>query len=149
MPKRRIQVRAVEQVPHLRTKGEPKIAIAPDRPTPRPPAEPDRRTTRRGRIADRSSAYKAKQSYTTPAGYVKVFCPSSHLEPCDANGYVSEHRLIMAQHLGRPLRKGETVHHLLECEGGTGRTDDNRIENLRLFPTNAAHLAHHRALRRL
>lgn len=42
-------------------------------------------------------------------------------------GAIFEHVFIMSNHLGRPLTKGETVHHK------NGVRDDNHIENLELW----------------
>lgn len=56
-------------------------------------------------------------------GYVMIYAPSS---PMAHRGVVSEHRLVMAEMLGRPLESSEVVHHI------NGDTTDNRFENLRL-----------------
>lgn len=65
---------------------------------------------------------------TTSYGYVYVYLPPDHAfaEMRTSKGYVLEHRLVMAQNLGRPLTSKETVHHI------NGVRDDNRLENLQL-----------------
>ena len=55
-------------------------------------------------------------------GYVMLRRPEHPM--AQSNGYVYEHRLVMSEHIGRILEKGEEVHHI------NGIRDDNRPENL-------------------
>jgi len=75
----------------------------------------------------------------SPLGYILIWNPSHPYVM--KGGYVLEHRLIMEKQLGRYLNPNEEVHHI------NGIRDDNRGENLRLFPSRAAHVSFERKMR--
>lgn len=74
----------------------------------------------------------------TEDGYILVYSPSHPFKTI--NNYVREHRLVMEKKIGRYLKPKEVVHHINEIR------DDNREENLLLFPNMPAHIEHHRLL---
>lgn len=58
-------------------------------------------------------------------GYTLVRRPGHPM--ASKRGWVPEHRMIVAEHLGRPLLASETVHHV------NGQRSDNRLANLELW----------------
>ena len=88
-----------------------------------------------GRVSDRSHERHASWNggtFLTGSGYVMQWVASDDALASmrHRNGYVLEHRLVMARALGRPLTAAETVHHI------NGDRTDNRIENLRVLCPN-------------
>ena len=72
---------------------------------------------------------KRNDNMTDEDGYVYVYKPGHPM--AFKNGCrVPEHRFVMSEHLGRPLRDNENVHHK------NGNRADNRIENLELWVTS-------------
>ena len=78
-------------------------------------------------------------------GYIQVWVGKDH-PMANIHGYCRQHRLVMADAIGRHLTAVEVVHHMEISEGGSGRKDDNRLENLMLFTNDSEHQKHHHAL---
>jgi len=78
--------------------------------------------------------YFRKKGNYKPIKYVR--CPVEYLAMARKDGYVMEHRLIVAQAMGRSLLRTEVVHHV------NHDPQDNALENLMLFSSNQAHKLH-------
>jgi len=80
----------------------------------------------------------------TAGGYIRVrIYPGNFFYPmATIKGFVLEHRLVMAKHLGRCLLSWEVVHHkgTKYPQGSIENKSDNRIENLELLPYLKFHL---------
>lgn len=84
-------------------------------------------------------AWKGGATYRRPQGNYKgarsVRCPPNLPTMAMANGYIMEHRLVMARWIKRPLQRTECVHHI-------DHDPRNNVRgNLELWPSNSAHKA--------
>lgn len=85
-----------------------------------------RESARRQRGTDLNAPIRrSKGWWKTPQGYILIY-KNGHGN-AKATGCVLQHVFIMSEHLGRPLKKEENVHHK------NGIRDDNRLENLELW----------------
>lgn len=85
---------------------------------------------RRYGIGKKKLKMEERKPYIDQLGYAFIYLPKDHwCSPMTGRGhkqYLSQHRLVMAEHLGRLLKPREYVHHI------NGVKTDNRIENLKL-----------------
>ena len=73
----------------------------------------------------RNSPGDGRAAFLNAHGYRMVSAPGH--PNANQRGSIAEHRLVMSEYLGRPLRPEEVVHHR------NGVRTDNRIENLELW----------------
>jgi len=94
---------------------------------------------------------KGGRSESRRDGYIMIylhpddfFYPMTTGAKTECGGYVPEHRLVMAKHLGRNLHSWELVHHkgAKYPPGTVEDKQDNRIENLELT-SRGNHLIEH------
>lgn len=81
-----------------------------------------------GKFGKESPVWKGGR-YKDGQGYIRVLADPTNFffEMKNSDGYILEHRLVMAQFLGRCLKPWEIVHHKNHIK------NDNRIENLELM----------------
>lgn len=97
----------------------------------------------KGKIVSEETKQKMSESKTLDGmghkkkrrdGYIGVYFPKH--PKANKSGYVMEHHLVMEEHIGRPLRDDEVVHHINHIR------DDNSLNNLQLM-TFKEHAALH------
>jgi hypothetical protein len=90
-----------------------------------------------GKRKDECSLWKGGRKVRKD-GYVLIAVADDYLNPADTTSsgtkYALEHRVVMEQHIGRPLLKTEVVHHV------DRNPSNNHIDNLELFSSHEEHL---------
>ncbi len=91
-----------------------------------------------GRAGKYSANWKGG-TYKSTQGYIYVL-QKGHPRAWKTRPYVPKQILVAEKCLNRYLTKQEAIHHINEIK------DDNRLENLYLFPNEAEHQRYHRNL---
>jgi len=85
-------------------------------------------------------AWKGGVTYFKTHGNYKgvkyIRCPKEFMEMARKDGYVMEHRVLVAQQIERCLKRTEVVHHL------DHNPTNNKLENLVLYVNNKDHKLH-------
>jgi len=91
-------------------------------------------------VGDKNIHWKGGRITVGAKGYVMVLVQPDdfYFSMASLYHYIYEHRLVMAQHLGRCLHTFESVHHK------NGKRADNRIENLELSQKGAHSKMHNK-----
>jgi hypothetical protein len=87
-----------------------------------------------GQVKDRTGYILQRVEKDSPHGYLIRAIAKRGIDGMDRCGYAPVHRIVMHDKLGRRLRKGEVVDHI------DGDNQNNHPDNLRVFPSNKAHL---------
>jgi hypothetical protein len=100
----------------------------------KPPREDS--ATAAARVTGPNAPWWNGGQHLTEKGYRVVKPPAGFPFPemVPSRGYIREHRMLMALHLGRALTSAEVVHHI------NGDRQDNRLENLEMFASHSEHM---------